>query len=546
MYALWILLLPLATGCTSSYGSNKPEYGLHLSSDELNDRITFGIFSKDVPMEGGSYRIKVKASSASAWETSIAKGRDFISVTPEGEQNGSKEITVTVSSNPDKTPRLATIIIRNRKENTETQVILRQMKKELFFPEDVDPGGDRIIQEAKKYYDETSRYNIHYMVEGANAAVLWDKKYGKNPTKEEHGFDPKEVIEAFDTSYDYMTGVLKFASNSDTYAHKYKTLIFIRGDRQGGGGALAIHDVPIVWIGPVGLQDGYRALHHEICHCFEFVAYSDGAAGLGMGGFMEMTSQWSLLRRYPDWINLERFHFDDFMDRTHLALGCHENQYHAPYILEYWAFRHGTDIISRIWQKAAREDGNDFTRAYMRITDTDQQTFNAEVFDAASRFITWDLPHIDKKYNCHGGANVHECELDKKGEVYAIGRTRCPRNYGYNGIKLNVPASGTKVSVRFKGLPGAEGFNTAHPERAEWRWGFVAVLKDGSRIYSKEKGKGTEGTVKFKVPDNTDHLWLVVAATPTPYWFDDKCEWPYEFTLEGTRPDGIKCKVNEG
>ena len=222
-----------------------------------------------------------------------------------------------------------------------------------------------------------------------------------------------------------------------------------------------------------------------------------------------------------------------------------ENQYHSPYVLEYWANKHGVDIISKMWQQANATDQRDFIRTYQRITGTNQQKFNEEIYEAATRFITWDLEHIKTAYQ--QGANIHTCELDLYGDVYAIASTRCPQNYGYNGMKLKVPAAGTTVTINFEGVTSSNnGFVIQKPEKAEWRYGFLAVKTDDTRIYgemNKVNASSKSGTATFTVPEGTKHLWLVVAATPTEYWHSEDNQWPYEFTLDGTEPDGDKCKV---
>ena len=198
-----------------------------------------------------------------------------------------------------------------------------------------------------------------------------------------------------------------------------------------------------------------------------------------------------------------------------------------------------------MWQQANATDQRDFIRTYQRITGTNQQKFNEEIYEAATRFITWDLEHIKTAYQ--QGANIHTCELDLYGDVYAIASTRCPQNYGYNGIKLKVPAAGTTVTINFVGVTSSNnGFVIQKPEKAEWRYGFLAVKTDDTRIYgemNKVNASSKSGTATFTVPEGTKHLWLVVAATPTEYWHSEDNQWPYEFTLDGTEPDGDKCKV---
>ena len=140
--------------------------------------------------------------------------------------------------------------------------------------------------------------------------------------------------------------------------------------------------------------------------------------------------------------------------------------------------------------------------------------------------------------------NRHTCKLDRIGDGwYKINESRCPQNYGYNGIKLNVPPAGTKVTLNFKGIAGAQGYRAIKIDKAGWRYGFLAVKEDGSRVYGKVYSDST-GEAKFKVPKNTRFLWLVVSGAPTEHWphevdGDEKNDeqWPYQIKLAGTSLD---------
>jgi len=105
----------------------------------------------------------------------------------------------------------------------------------------------------------------------------------------------------------------------------------------------------------------------------------------------------------------------------------------------------------------------------------------------------------------------------KDGGWYQIDETKCPQNYGYNAIKLKVPAVGTQVDLTFKGIAGAEGFRSVQVEKAGWRYGFLASKEDGSRTYGEVYSK-KEGTGQFVVPPGTKYLWLVVMGAPTEYF----------------------------
>lgn len=98
--------------------------------------------------------------------------------------------------------------------------------------------------------------------------------------------------------------------------------------------------------------------------------------------------------------------------------------------------------------------------------------------------------------------------------------------------------------MAFKGLPNASGFNQVDASRAGWRYGYVALLKDGTRVYG-DMAQGTENTVAFTVPANCSNLWFVVTGAPTVYephaWDDDDSndeQWPYEIKIQQTTAIG--------
>lgn len=57
--------------------------------------------------------------------------------------------------------------------------------------------------------------------------------------------------------------------------------------------------------------------------------------------------------------------------------------------------KHGIEFIGKLWREARRPE--DPIEAYQRITGVNQETFNDEMFDAARRFVNWDIDGI-KEY----------------------------------------------------------------------------------------------------------------------------------------------------
>jgi hypothetical protein len=182
----------------------------------------------------------------------------------------------------------------------------------------------------------------------------------------------------------------------------------------------------------------------------------------------------------------------------------------------------------------------------LAVSDTIEEKFNDEMFDACRRFITRDMTRIERV--AHQYANQHQCELTEANDGWCrLAKSRCPQNCGYNGIKLKVPAAGTDVVLSFKGTAGAEGFNAVKTDKAGWRYGFLASLNSGDRVYG-DVCKDPEGTVTFKVPENTGFLWLVVMGAPTEHWAvvgrrrassgsNPEEQRPYQIKLTGTTLD---------
>jgi hypothetical protein len=201
-----------------------------------------------------------------------------------------------------------------------------------------------------------------------------------------------------------------------------------------------------------------------------------------------------------------------------------------------------------MWREVQR--GEDSVMTYQRLTGITQEQFNDEMFDAARHFVTWDMPRIEKVAARYSNQHFTSITAVTNG-WYQIATNKCPQNYGYNAIQLKVPAVATKVSLEFKGIVGAECFNSVHPERAGWRYGFLASKEDGSRVYGDTYSK-SPGTGEFTVPANTKFLWLIVSGAPTEHWIHVGArggrganasaaaipneQWPYQFKLTGTSP----------
>lgn len=420
--------------------------------------------------------------------------------------------------------------------------------RELFIPDTVF-----MVPEHNDYKCDTSEFCFARMKQTDNIALFWAREYGDDPMANpdtNKRFNPDLLLAESERIFNYYLSELKFMKQGHSVSDKSKQLIYIFGGKEGtafGGGEG--QKVGIFWAPAIRMRKApFGALAHEMGHSFQYLLDIDKSnsgdttlqQGVGNYSFVEMTSQFLLWQVYPEWMTFENYHLVDYLKQTHLAFLHERNMYHSAYPLEYWADKHGKTIIGRIWQESKK--GEDPVLTYQRLTGINQAAFNDEMFDAARRFITWDLKRIEKVAQPY--ANQHSCKMLPPAEGwYRIDPSRCPENYGYNGIKLRVPAAGTKIKLWFKGLAGAEGYRAVDIENAGWRYGFLAVKRNGERVYSKPFAQ-PEGEVSFKVPAQTEFLWLVVSGAPikhSPHQVDGNPEndeqWPYQIKLEGTEPD---------
>lgn len=415
------------------------------------------------------------------------------------------------------------------------------------------PGGKELLIPARinrvppdnDFNNADSEFSFKHSKSSANFVLFWANEYGDDPMANSVAgcrFNADEVLREADRFYDFYVETLKWVDPDKSLATKYKFLFFVIGDNGGTafGGSID-NKVGAFWSPATRIHRApYGVVAHELGHSFQALSRADGAASFSGGSIGEMTSQFMLWQVYPEWQTFENYHLNDFMKTTHLAFLHPDNQYHTCYPLEYWSFRHGVEFIGKMWREVRR--GEDPVMTYQRLTKINQDRFNDEMFDACRRFVTWDLPRVEKVAARYADQHVTSV-IRTPDHWFRIAADKVPQNYGYNAIKLKVPAANTNVALDFKGIAGAEGFGKTQLDKAGWRYGFLAHKDDGSRVYGNIFSK-SEGRVEFTVPASTKFLWLVVMGAPSEHWMraggrgaNASEQWPYEFKLTGTAPD---------
>ena len=395
------------------------------------------------------------------------------------------------------------------------------------------------VPDNNDYSSNESEYSHKRKMESDNIVVFWAKEFGDDPMANpiaNKRFDVRQAIKECERYYNFYVDSLKIVQKGKSLTDKYKILFYvIGGDEQTAFGGGAENKVGILWTPAVRMGKApYGALAHELGHAFQYLASSDNGTGM-RGAIMEMSAQYMLWQVYPEWMTFENYHLVSFMKKNHYAFLHPTNMYHSPYVIEYWSGKHGIDFFGRLLREVKK--GEDPVMVYKRVTGISQEQFNDEIFDASRRFVTWDMKRIEKVAGRY--ANQHVTKLNASTDGwYRIDADNCPQNYGYNGIRLNVPASGESIKLDFKGLAGSEGFRNIKVDKAGWRYGFLAVKEDGSRVYGQAH-RAAEGRASFKVPKGTKYLWLVVSGAPSEHWEvsgkdENNEQWPYQIKLTGT------------
>ena len=398
-------------------------------------------------------------------------------------------------------------------------------EKEIYIPKD--------LQEMD-LNDPESEYCYDRMVTTENFAIFWEKGFGTDlsnpPTLEgkDMYFDMENLKAKLETFYDYFYNTLGFARKGSK-CDRYRMLVMVRYSLEGTAyGGDYDGEIGALWVTPNRIQDErLNCIAHELGHSFQSQITCDGEGDAWGGcGFFEMTSQWMLWQVNPDWIRDEPYHWDGFTSKCHKAYLHLTNIYHSPYILEHWGDKRGLKHIAELYREG--RIGEDPAMTYMRVNGLSQEEFCDEMFEASCRIVNLDYPRAWKETRPY--ANRFSTKLEETADGWKrIVPEQCPEDYGFNAIALPVPGPGETVSVEFKGCAGIDGFVCDAPEKAGWRYGFVAVEPSEDKTTYGEMHSAKEGFITFTAPDNgsLSHLWLVVMGAPSEHMKDSENQWPY-------------------
>ncbi len=489
----------------------------------------------------GTEEVVVQATASAGSQGATVAGDGTVNVS-----SGAELITITVTSADGSTS-----------QKYELEIFVGQ--KSIYIPASFsDPSNP------------SSQWSYERSIESDNFILFWEEGYGTDP-----GDDPdsdlranvNDVLSIAEKSYKMYRDSLKLVNQGASKTDEYKMIILLFYTKDWIATGSGVDDeIGLLNLSAWGARSGNITISHEVGHCFQYQAGADqypldagdpivgwryglGTNGAGGNGWWEQCAQWQAFKVFPD---AQFNNVGAYLASNHLNILHEKPRYENYFIQDYWTYKHDWGFIGRLWRESYFPE--DPVDAYKRIASINQEQFNDEMYEHAARLATWDIPHI-KEYgkNYILSRDINPLNPEDDGS-WTIEPGKCIENYGYNVVRLNVPDSSSRISVYFEGKAGADGYRSINKVEAGWRYGFVALLENGERIYSsmasskydKINNANPLDTLHFFVPDKCDKLWFVVSGAPQRHWhheWDDDTaddeQWPYQVKFESTNPYGV-------
>lgn len=407
------------------------------------------------------------------------------------------------------------------------------------------------------FNSSSSEWCFQRSKESEHFIVFWGPKLGDNPKNASgNSLDVDLLLSRAEHLFDYYADSLGFVIRGNSKStDKYKIEIFV-ADSTGWNATGSGYDTMIgaLWCTPVALNSsGGHTLAHEIGHSFQYLVSCDlgtshgwryGFGDNGSGGCMwwESCAQWQGFKVYPEQ-QFTNYRFSEYLSHCNKNLMHEDWRYANFFIQDYWCMLYGKKFIGTQWREETYPE--DPIEAYKRTTGIDQSAFNDEIFNFAQRTCTWDIDGIRERGKSF--IDSHIAYVNQSADdpyLWQVDSAHCVENYGYNHIRVNTTNAGDTVRAYFKGIAGEKGYRKYNVSKAGWRYGFVAYLTDGTRVYGKPY-RDNEGVAEFCVPEGTEKMWFVVTGAPTTHWrhaWDGSSsndeQWPYQVKFEGTNKYG--------
>lgn len=408
--------------------------------------------------------------------------------------------------------------------------------KEIYIP---------IELKQNDFTAKSSKWCYQRSASSDNIIVFWEAGFGADPTvtpKVSMQVNLRDFMDKAEKFYAYYRDEMKFVEKGKSKSDKYRMIVMLVYQEEWLATGSGYDDViGALWVNPATTKPVGHVIAHEFGHSFQYQVKCDGHYGFRdqnyVGSFWEQCAQYMSWRQYPAEFTGD---LPFLLKNIHKNFSHEDIRYESIYLMEYWKQKHGKEFLGRVWNEAI--DAEHPIETYKRITKINQEKFNDEVFEYACKNITWDYPlgeynntFINALSKTQQEEYKHKTSLTAVGDGYfQISPNQIPQSYGYNAIKLEVPATGTNVSVSFEGL------DNNWKSIAGWRWGFVAVNTQNKPIYGTIQ-RDSKGVRSIVIQENFKELWLIVTGAPTIHTnhvWDDKSDndenFPYKIKLTNT------------
>jgi len=573
IYSIVLLTAAAAlTGCGGGGEEETPVAQIIIDEAHKSQSYEFG---------GGVRTVQFTASAS--W--SAVSSATWLTLDRQQGTGGSVTLLLTAAANPADAARQATVTITCGAANVVINAEQKANTLQQLTEADV-PDYDKYCKPAEfrniNMLQNDAKWSFYRYRQSAHFFVFWEQGFGDNPNDasvpSELRVDIDDLLAKAEQFYKTNIEILKFSDvgTGKSYLDKYKMQIYLfyQTDWLATGSGYD-NKIGALWVNPSTCHPVGSTIAHEIGHSFQYQVYCDkllnGAAddakqgfrygypgSNGGNGFWEQCAQWQSFQDYP--AEIFGYNFDVFATNYHRHF-CHEWQRYASYWLQYyWAQKHGIETVASIWKSSVYPE--DPLMTYMRLYCSNQLSLlHNEIYDYAARMATFDLDMVRNQVTTQIGKLTTRL-YQVADDFWQVAYASCPGSTGFNIIPLNVPdGAAVTIAATFEGLePGAAlapddpgdykesdavtgkvtKYNTGAASNVGWRYGFVALKSNGSRVYGAVN-QNNSGKVEFAVPEGTERLFFVVTGAPTKYtahpWDEKELndeQYPYKVKFENT------------
>ena len=423
------------------------------------------------------------------------------------------------------------------------------------------------------YSNPDSRWCFARSSESAHFIVFWEAGFGEDPSNvsENMRVDIADLLEKAETFY--QTNVSLGMADALPGGRKIQIYLLYTDEWVATGSGFD-NQIGAMWVSPMTCQPVGSTIAHEMGHCFQYLVYcrqlesgaeDDNRTGFRYGyaenagnALWEIGAQWQSWQDYPA-EQFTDYEMETWFANSHRALENEFTRYQNYWWFDYLTEKYGLDAYGRIWRESAfPEDAYScFMRLYLK---NDLNAFYADLYEYAARAATFDFAAAREYADDWQGR--YDATFYPADGWQRIAYADCPEANGFAAIRLNA-SEHSRVAVRFRGLPAGSPLADEDPgkyvigdEASEenrigetrtfnqtstapgWRYGFAALLEDGTRVYSEMQSK-SEGEIAFDIPDGAREIYFIVLGAPEEYvchiWDNDEstdAQMPFEIQIE--------------